>query len=73
MAISSDFGFSDLFTDMGSKAYAAATKFLLYSVTLLTVSYYELALICSHKKSFYASLLDPGADKFRGPKPYCIW
>jgi len=30
------------------------------------------ALICSHKSSFYASLLDPGAVKFRGLKPYCI-
>jgi len=34
VAISSDFGFSYLFTDVGSKAYAAAIEFLLYSVTL---------------------------------------
>jgi len=34
VAISSDFGFSDLFTDMGSKAYAAVIKFLLFSVAL---------------------------------------
>ena len=43
VAISSGLGYSDLFTDMGSKAYVATIKFLIYSVT----SYFEFALMCS--------------------------
>jgi len=47
---------------MRSKACVATIKFLLYTDTLQIMSYFEFALMCSHVKSFYVSLLDPLVD-----------
>jgi len=48
VAISSGLSYSDLFTDMVSKAYVATIKFLLYTDTLQIMGYFEFALMCSH-------------------------